>query len=368
MYSQGQVASCAPVQLANAKDSTNPLLPRYTVGFMATDNWSSTNAVQLDGSQSYAGAAKSESSIPSTVLSLGGSAGYGAWFKTSTTAGGPIFAFDTDPASAGGTRDKVLYMNAAGKVGFVYDTNGTSTGLSTGTFNNGAWHFAYARLSITSLGGLPISSSATLYVDGSQVAASSTLIGASGSGYFHLGWAPISGTTYGSGLSNYFNGAVSNAVVFLGGSAPAVPASNPASQAAFDTFASSATHHFKLGDSGTTTFSGSLAWAPSPNDPCAMVTLAWTLGGVAVFGATSLKTLATSGWLPTTAVAAPTPGNAQASVTSFARIATASYDADVSGLHLYAPVSYRVGLTSPPTTSWTLTFTWSGDPSAVFIA
>lgn len=363
MYSQGQVVSCAPVQLANAKDATNPLLPRYAVGFKANDNWSGTNAVQLDGTQSYAAAVTSEPSIPSTVLSLGGAAGYGAWFRTTSTAGGPIFAFDTDPASAAGTRDKVLYMNAAGKLGFVFDSTGKTTGLSASAYNNGTWHFAYARLSITSAVGVPISSTATLYVDGSQVASSSSLIGSSGSGYFHVGWAPISGTTYGSGLSNYFNGWVSNAVVFLGGSAPAVPSPNPASQAAFDTFSSSASHQYKLGDSGLTTFSSSIAYVAG-GDPCADVTLAWTLGGSTVFAATTLKTLATSGWQPSTALAGPTPGNTQTSTTTVARAGT--YDTDVAGLHLYAPVSYRVGLVSPPATGWSLTFTWSGDPSGVF--
>jgi len=367
MYSQGQVVSCGPVQLVNAKDATNPMLPRYTVGFNATDNWSGTNAVQLDGTQSYAAAVKSESSIPSTVLSLGGTAGYGAWFRTTTTAGGPIFAFDTDPASAAGTTDKVLYMNAAGKLGFVFDSGGKTTGLSASAFNNGAWHFAYARLSITSALGIPVSSTATLSVDGVQVGSSTSLIGSSGSGYFHVGWAPISGTTYGSGLSNYFNGWVSNAVVFLGGSAPAVPAPNPASQAAFDTFSSSASHQYKLGDSGTTTFATAIGYVTG-GDPCADVTLAWTLGGASVFAATTLKTLATSGWLPSTALAAPTPGNTQTSTTSVVRVAAGTYDPDVAGLHLYAPLSYRVGLLSPPGTGWTLTFTWSGDASGVFIA
>lgn len=366
MYSQGEVASCGPVQLANAKDATNPLLPRYTVGFHASDPWAGTNGVQLDGTQSYAGAVLSQSSIPSGVLSLGGTAGYGAWFKTTTTAGGPIIAFDTDPASAAGTRDKVLYMNTAGKVGFAFDTSGSTTGLSAGAFNNGAWHFAYARLSIVSAAGFPISSTATLYVDGAQVASSASLIGSSGAGYLHVGWAPISGTTYGAGLSNFFNGSVSNVVAFLGGTAPAVPATNPSTQAAFDTFASTATHHVKLGDSGTTTFGTSISWVTG-GDPCAMDTLAWTLGGSNVFAATTLKALVTSGWLPSTALAAPTPGNTQTSVTSFARVLT-GYDVDVAGLHLYAPISYRVGLLSPPSSGWSLTFTWSGDPSGVFVA
>jgi hypothetical protein len=97
-----------------------------------------------------------------------------------------------------------------------------------------------------------------------------------------------------------------------------------------------------------------------------MDTLAWTLGGSAVFSATTLKLLATSGWLPASAVAGPTPGSTQTSVTSYVR--AGAYDADVAGLHLYAPVSYRVGLISPPATGWSLTFTWSGDSGGVFIA
>lgn len=361
MYAQGQVMSCGPVQLANAKDSTNPLLPRYTVDFRTSDPWSGTNAVQLDGSQSYAAAVRSESSVPSTLLSAGGTAGYGIWFKTTTTAGGPIFAFDSDPASAGGTRDKVLYMDTAGRLGFVFSAAGSTTGMTTSSYNNGVWHFAYARISVVSALGIPVTSTSTLYVDGSPLATSSTLLGASGSGYFHLGWAPISGTSYGSGLSNYFAGTVSNAVIFLGGSAPAAGAT-PATQAAFDAFASTATHQYTLGDSGTTTFDTGLPYV-SGGDPCADVTLSWTAGSSSIFATSTLKALATAGW--SAAVAAPAPGASQTSLMSYAR--AGSYDADVSGLHLYAPMAYRVGLTSPPATGWSLTFTWSGDANAVFL-
>jgi hypothetical protein len=363
---QVAAASCAPVSFANTLSPANPQLPRYAVGFRTADPWSGTNATTFDGSTSYASDIVAQPGVPGTLLSLGGTVGWGAWFKTTTAAGGPIFALDSSPAAAGGTTDKVLYMTKSGQLGFAFDNAPHTTGLSTAKYNDGTWHFAYVRANITSVAGIPVASSTTLYVDGAQVATNGSLLsGSLASGYWHLGWAPISGLAYGTGLSNYFAGAVSNMVVFAGGSAPAVPTANPSSQAAFTTFAAGGSEQWILGDSGTSTYTGAVGYLTS-TDACTYDTIAWTLGGTTAVTTQTVRSFVSAGALPTPPVAGPAVGGTQTSVISSARVATAAYDPNVAGLHLAVPLSYQV--TPAGTTSWKLVFTWTGDPGDVLIA
>ncbi|MBW8750055.1 MAG: hypothetical protein JF565_01350 [Propionibacteriales bacterium] len=239
------------------------------------------------------------------------------------------------------------------------------SGVSTSTYADGNWHFVTLTI------GSAVVSTSTLYVDGGSVASSGGLALLSGNtGYWHLGWGDftsIANAPTTPNLTGSLSGGFVTANTLTGAQVSTLRSS--ASASAFQTTAtgySGAKHVWMLGDSGTTTFTSTISWVTG-GDPCAMDTLAWTLGGSNVFAATTLKALVTSGWLPSTALAAPTPGNTQTSVTSFARVLT-GYDVDVAGLHLYAPISYRVGLLSPPSSGWSLTFTWSGDPSGVFVA
>lgn len=369
MYQQVRVQSCAPVSYANSLNAANPMLPRYGVSFRTSGPWAgATNATTLDGSTGAGGDIVAEPGVPAQLLSAGGTVGWGVWFQTTTSAGGPIFALDSAAGVGSGNADKILYMNKVGKVGFVFSTNAATTGLSSKSFNDGVWHFAYARISMTSAGGVPVSSTTTLYVDGARVASSTTLIGASlASGYWHVGWAPISGTSYGNGLPNYWQGSVSNMVIFAGGSAPAVPTTNPASQSAFNTFAASASQQWVFGDSGTSTYTGSIGYVTG-GDPCTMDTLGWTLGSTTAAAAgTTLRALVTAGWVPSGGAPAPSTGSSQTATTSYARVSS-GYDTDVAGLRLYAPMSYRVDFSVAQTTGWLLAFNWGADPAAVFVA
>ncbi|MEV5003805.1 hypothetical protein [Nocardioides sp. LML1-1-1.1] len=367
-HAQVRMESCAPVAFANRRAPNNPQLPRYAVGFQADDPWGGTNAVTTMGTGGLTAASAATAGVPDTLLSLGGTVGWGIWFKTTTTAGGPIFSLNSTPAYGGTAPDKVLYMNKAGKVGFVYSTTPATTALSSASYNDGEWHFAYVRLQVTSLAGISVTSTAVVRVDNQQVASGNTLLGGSlASGYWHVGWAPINAETYGTGLSNHWLGSVSNLAVFYGSVVPSSSGPNATSQTAYDTFADTATQHWQFGDSGVSTYSGNIGYI-SGGDACTEDTLGWTLGAnTAVAATTTLRSMVGLGWTPAVAVAAPTPGASQTGVTSYRRVAS-GYDLDVAGLHLYAPLSYRVGTARPPTTGWTITFRWADDPAGVFIA
>lgn len=363
MYAQGRVLSCAPVQLANATDATNPLLPRYGTAFQKTDPWGTTSAIALSGGAGYA----DENQQTNTGSLLGSNFSFGVWFKVAAgySTGGALMGIDASANNTTSTAgDPHLWLDSTGHVRFRVAATTPMNGSSPGTYADGNWHLAVLTL------GSVLVSTTTLYVDGVNLTTSGGLSLLTGNvGYWHLGWGDF--TSIGSApatanLTGSLSGAFVTANTLSDAQVSALYSSaSAAAYQATTTGYSGAREVWMLGDSGTTTFTSSISWVTG-GDPCAMDTLAWTLGGASVFAATSLTSLATAGWLPTTAVAAPTPGNSQTSTTSLAR--AGSYDADVAGLHLYAPVSYRVGFASPPATGWSLTFTWSGDPSAAFIA
>ena len=60
-------------------------------------------------------------------------------------------------------------------------------------------------------------------------------------------------------------------------------------------------------------------------------------------------------------VARPSTGASQTSTITTSRGGT--YNTDISGLHLYAPISHNVQ-TTPTPSSWQQTFTWAGAESA----
>lgn len=359
---QVEAQSCAPVQQTNTRTATNPMLPRYNTTFQAMDKWTGTNAVSLDGSTGYLADALSQTQ-PNPGISLGSTYGLGVWFKTSSSSGGPLFEIGDNPTNTAGGDDRILYLNASGTLTFIQNTTGAASAKTTTTkqYNDGQWHFAYVTLSVITVV-LSAVSTTTLYVDDDPaVTGGGALIGyTADTGYWHLGWAPTALT----GLASpYLDGSLSNFVVFNTANAPAAPTSTQrASQAAFTTWASTATEHWLLGDPGTTTYTAAIGYLTG-GDACTMDTLGWTLGASTAVSTMTLRALVNAGWSPTTPISAPTPGNTQTSTTSYARVAS-GYDTDVAGLHLYAPLAYRV--TTSPHTAWSLTFTWP-DATAAFI-
>ncbi|GCD88792.1 hypothetical protein NLS1_07980 [Nocardioides sp. LS1] len=347
------------MQLANAKASNaNPLLPRYATSFQAAGPWTGSRAMSLDGSTAFA-AAVTQQSTPSG-FSLGAAYGWGVWFKTTSTAGGALFGFTDKPDTTSTANvDHLLYMDAAGRLGFGYSAT-SATGSPPGTFNDGEWHFAYARVDVTSV--LTVTTTTwRLYVDGvsGSPSAGVGLGGTSSTGYWHLGWSPLAARPYGTGLSNYFAGSLSNFVVFHTSQAPNAPSTNPASQTAFDTFASSATEQWKLDDTGTTTFAGTVPGTTA--SPCTMFDVTWSFTSPAStpVSGLGLGTFADNSSRP---VAAPAAGGSQSSTLTISRGST--YDPDAAGLRLYVPISWTVE--SVPTGSpWSLAFAWTGADAVV---
>ncbi len=216
-------ASCATVQLANAKSGSRPMLPRYATTFGASGPFGGTNAVTLNGSTAYAASVEQQSlSIP--LVGVGTTNGYGVWFKLAAgSGGGPLLSFGSSPTASGTTNDRILFVNASGQLGFVANTSGSTLTQAGGTsLLDSTWHFAYAVTTITNVLFVGVSLAVTLYVDGTQVATSGSLLNGPSSynGYWHLGWAPTSAT----GLANaYLSGSVSNVVVFDSSPAAAAP-------------------------------------------------------------------------------------------------------------------------------------------------
>jgi hypothetical protein len=341
-----RAASCATVKLDDRVATANVMLPRYGTSFQRADPWGGTNALALDGT-GYAAAVTQQSQ----AVTVGVRYGLGVWFRAAAGQSGPLFAQTTNPAGATGASDRTMYLNANGTLGFAFNSLGTGRVTSSASYANGAWHFAYVTMTGTVLGLL---GNTTLYVDGTAVASSLGLVPyTTTTGYWRLG----SGSTALTGGANAtFTGALSNFVVF-NDNAPSSQV--PGSQAAFTTWAASATDHWLLGDSGTTTYTGSQP-VIGTTSPCTMLNVAWSFTNPAatVTGPAALSAFADG--TARTVSAAPGPGVAQVGSLTITRGGT--YNTYVSGLRLYVPITdtLRVG-----TTSWLLTFSWSSADAVV---
>lgn len=362
--------SCEPVQFANSKNASNPLLARYGTTFDTGDAAGPMGGVgytTLDGASpgGYATAVAAQTQPGGSLLSLGTNSGIGVWFKASSGSAGPLFSFGANPDNTtGGNWDRALSMNASGQLSFVWNTSGSLIGPTTtsGGYANGAWHFAYLTLGGVTLV-VSVIPQVTLYVDGTQVA-TTPLISlnpfTSYSGYWHLGYAPTATT----GLTTaYFKGALSNFVVFDGSSFPTAT-TVPSSASAFATFATNATEWWPLNDNGVTTYAGTLPTvgagnaSPAASAACKSLDLGWTFAsptGTATTSTTSLYSLVTSG---ASAVGAPGPSLSQTATLALSH--DAAYNAYVAGLHLYVPMTSTIS--TLPGNKWPLSFAWT--PSA----
>ncbi len=111
------------------------------------------------------------------------------WFKTTTTAGGKLVGFEmprtgVGVAGAGGTYDRHLYMDGAGKVWFGVYNGGYFTIGSPTSLNDGAWHQAASSMGV---GGM------TLYIDGTSVGTNANAVGESTTGWFRAGCGNLAG-------------------------------------------------------------------------------------------------------------------------------------------------------------------------------
>lgn len=352
-------SSCAPAQLANVQQGTDPMLPRNGVAFQQADKWSGTSAATFSGN-GYATDIVGTNGAGLLGL-LQNDYSIGVWFKASDAQGGGLLSLGSslsDTASTAG--NPALWLDTTGRVNFaIKSTLGTTARASSGTYASG-WHLAVLTVSTSILIGATVT--ATLYVDGTSQASATVLsLLTSASGYWHLGWADFTGLT--QPTSAYFHGSLSGAFVnpstALSG-AQVTSLNGQASAASYQTaLAGQGTGStWMLGDSGFTTYGGSLPGNEA--SPCSKVNVTLSFSNPATtIGAMSLATFADGSARAAGSLAVGQPQGLTISTT-----AGTGYHVDLEGLHLYVPLSFVYRGGAAP--GWTQTMSWSGDPRDVF--
>jgi signal peptidase I len=111
------------------------------------------------------------------------------WFRTTTTNGGKLLGFEMPQtgvavAGSGGTYDRHIYMDGAGKVWFGVYNGGYFTISSPTALNDGTWHMAAATLG---------SAGMALWIDGVKVGTNANKVGESTTGWFRAGCGNLAG-------------------------------------------------------------------------------------------------------------------------------------------------------------------------------
>ncbi|MGC4112631.1 MAG: hypothetical protein QM747_19835 [Nocardioides sp.] len=348
-----QASSCAPVRYDNSKTATDPLLPRFATAFQQSDGWGTTTATSLSS-----GAYATDPIGVTGVSVLGSNWTIGIRFKVANgyTGGGGLISLAPSPSNATtGSGPLELWMDNTGKLRYqVVGTLGlgTTSGVSSAAYNDGRWHTAVLTMGSVLISGV------FLYVDGVQATSSLGLSALTGvAAYWHLGWADA-GSLTGAPSSAAITGSLSGAFVTAAASSLTnlTAVNNAASASAYSTAVlalSNVGNLWMLGDPGTTTYAGTLPATMAT--PCAQVDVAFGFTSpTASIAQQSLAAFVAGGG---GTVAAPGPGVTQTMTVSLTRDAT--WNGDVAGLHLYAPLT--VTETTAPASTWSLAFTW---PSA----
>lgn len=156
----------------------------FTRGIVGANTGASPNrAVTLNGTTACINTASSTTmNAPAQLTEV-------AWFKTTTTNGGKILGFEMPQTNvampgSGGTYDRHIYMDGAGKVWFGVYNGGYFTVSSPAALNNGAWHMAAATMGA---GGM------ALWIDGVKVGTSANTAGETTAGWFRAGCGNLGG-------------------------------------------------------------------------------------------------------------------------------------------------------------------------------
>lgn len=137
------------------------------------------------------------------------------WFKTATPGGkgGRLIGFGSANTGSSTTVDRHLYMTDAGAIVFGVSTTGKNeapTIMSSGPYNDGAWHKATVSVAPQSPG-----LQATLYIDNQAPVASNMKTPPSYEGYWRVGYDSMSTSVWRNApTSAYFAGSVDNAAVY----------------------------------------------------------------------------------------------------------------------------------------------------------
>jgi hypothetical protein len=127
------------------------------------------------------------------------------WFKTSV-AGGRLIGFGTGSTAASGQYDRHLYIDKNGAVVFgVYASAIKTVQTTSGSYANGAWHYAAGVLSPAGM---------SLYVDGALVLTNTAVTTAENdSGYWRVGYDALGGS-WPNVSTAAFNGSLRYAAVY----------------------------------------------------------------------------------------------------------------------------------------------------------
>jgi len=133
------------------------------------------NAVSLNGSSGYVQTANSYSNPEGFSAA--------AWFKSSSSSGGTILGFTTQPTDNTlllVNWDRTLWLDNTGKLVWGVYNGATSEVTSPMAYNDGNWHMAVVEIG---------SSGQQLWVDGTRVAFNASVTSAQNyTGWWHLGW------------------------------------------------------------------------------------------------------------------------------------------------------------------------------------
>jgi signal peptidase I len=111
------------------------------------------------------------------------------WFKSTSTTGGKILGFEQPrtgvaQAGSGGTYDRHIYMDGAGKVWFGVYNAGDSLISSPTALNDGQWHMAVGTLGTPGM---------KLYIDGTLVGTNPNTVGEATTGWWRAGCGNLAG-------------------------------------------------------------------------------------------------------------------------------------------------------------------------------
>ncbi len=188
----------------DAQDSTGNNAGTTQGTFTTTENryGEAGKAMVFNGTSNYISTANSYNNPGQFTVSI--------WFKTNTTVGGALIGFSSQKTGDGGNRDRVIYMNSAGKLigGVVtqgwFGAKDKNILTSSSSYNDNKWHMVTMTVGPNGF---------SLYVDGDKVDDKNVKSAENYTGYWRIGHDDLD--TWNSKPSSFFfDGALDDALVY----------------------------------------------------------------------------------------------------------------------------------------------------------
>lgn len=165
-----------------------------------------TGAIQGDGDTASTFSGRSDGYAVSSAMDSTPSFTIETWVKTRTGSGGKIVGYGNSTTGDSSSYDRHLYMDNAGHLIFGVYPGGVQTVQSSGTYNDGDWHYVVATLSSTK--------GMALYVDGKKVASNAAVTSAqSYAGYWRIGGDNLNGWPS-TPSSSYLQGTIDDVAIY----------------------------------------------------------------------------------------------------------------------------------------------------------